>query len=92
MSFRKLIALSLFIVTLLTISTAQATDIVESTVLAHDRKANVIVLKDKTVWDLDLLAQPLANDFQAGDKVEIRYESNEDDGVVVLHSIVLIQP
>ena len=90
MLFRKPTAIGTFIVTLLIVSQVQAMDIVESAVLAYDRKANIIVLRDKTVWDLDLLAEPLTEDFSAGDKIEIRYESNEDDGVQVIHSIALV--
>ena len=90
MPFRKPTAIGTFIVALLTVNHVQATDIVESAVLAHDRKANIIVLRDKTVWDLDLLAEPLTGDFKAGDNIAISYESNEDDGVWVIHSIALI--
>lgn len=67
-----------------------ATDVIESTVLAHDRVANVLVLKDKTIWPLDMLTQPLPEDVSAGDKVEIRYQSNEDDGIQTIHSIVVL--
>ena len=82
--------LGIFSIALLTLTPALATDVIESIVLAHDRVANVIVLKDKTVWPLDLLTQPLPDDLRAGDKVEIRYESNEDDGIQTIHSILRI--
>jgi len=62
-------------------------DLLDGTVLAHDRKANVIVLSDKTVWSLETLAQPLEGDLVAGDRIEIDYESNEDDGVTIIHSV-----
>ncbi|NND90672.1 MAG: hypothetical protein HKN42_07380 [Granulosicoccus sp.] len=78
------------ILLVLSIGQAQATDVVDSTVLAHDRVANVLVLTDKTVWPLELLTDALPEGLQAGDKVEIRYESNEDDGVKTIHSITRI--
>jgi hypothetical protein len=54
--------------------------------------ANVLVLKDKTVWPLDLLTEPMPENLQAGEKVEIRYQSNEDDGVQTIYSIVRVSP
>jgi len=76
---------------LLLIQPSHATDIVESTVLAYDRVANIIVLKDKTMWPLDLLTTDLPVDLLAGDKIEIRYQSNEDDGIQTIHSIVRLK-
>jgi len=64
-----------------------AADLLDGTVLAHDRVANVLVLSDKTVWSLATLETAMPDDLAAGDRVEISYESNEDDGVRVIHSI-----
>ena len=64
-----------------------AADSLDGTVLAHDRVANVLVLTDKTVWPLATLTQPLEGDLAAGDRIEIDYDSNEDDGVQVIHSV-----
>ena len=71
---------------------ARATDIIEATVLAHDRQANVIILKDNTVWPLELLTECLPDNIRAGDAVQIRYEFNEDDGLQSIHSIIRIEP
>lgn len=76
----------------LAIHPALATDVIESTVLAYDRQANVIILKDNTVWPLDLLTERLPEDIHAGDAVRIRTESNEDDGLQTIHSINRIEP
>ena len=65
----------------------RAADAVDGTVLAHDRVANVIVLTDKSVWSLATLEAGPPEDLMAGDRIEIRYESNEDDGVRVIHSV-----
>lgn len=64
-----------------------AQDIAEGTVVAFDRKANVIVLNDKTVWSLDKLQAPLPEALKAGDRIEINYRSNEDDGVTAIDAI-----
>ena len=75
---------------LFTMPSAFATDIVEGTVLAFDRKANVIVLDDNSVWSLKVLETGLPDDLKAGDRIEIRYESNEDDGLETIHSIKIL--
>ena len=66
---------------------ATAQDAVDGTVLAYDRKANVIVLTDKSVWTLEKLEGALPEELQAGDRIAIRYQANEDDGLTVIHSI-----
>ena len=68
-------------------STSALADVVDGTVLAHDRVANVLVLSDKTVWTLANLETPLPEDLAAGDRIQIDYESNEDDGLKLIHSV-----
>ena len=75
---------------LLTASLAFAQDIVEGTILAFDRKANVLVFTDKTVWPLEKLESPAPANLNAGDRVRIQYDSNEDDGVTAIHSIAML--
>lgn len=53
-------------------------DTSHGTVLAHDRKANTLVLTDRTVWALEQLKSPLPAGLKAGDRVEIEYEGDED--------------
>ena len=72
---------------LLAASTSALADAVDGTVLAHDRVANILVLSDKTVWTLANLEAPLPDGLAAGDRVEISYESNEDDGLKLIHSV-----
>lgn len=81
-----LVAVFMFLMT----SSAFAADVVEGTVLAFDRKANVIVLKDKTVWSLAVLEGALPEKLKAGDRIEIRYDSNEDDGLKAIYSIKIL--
>jgi hypothetical protein len=73
---------------LLTASQVFALDVSEGTVLAFDRKANVLIFTDKTVWPLEKLVSALPADLNAGDRVRIQYDSNEDDGITAIHSIV----
>lgn len=67
-----------------------AQDIADGTILAFDRKANVIVFTDKSVWHLEKLETALPDDLNAGDRIEITYESNEDEGVTVIHSVQVL--
>lgn len=49
-------------------------------IVAYDRKAQIIVLKDKTIWQLaaDTL---IPADLAAGDTVRISYDSAGEDGL-----------
>ena len=69
---------------------ASAQDITEGTVLAHDRKANILVMSDKSVFPLEKAEGPVPEGLKAGDRVEITYTSNEDDGIVAIHSIQVV--
>ena len=75
---------------LLTVSHCFAADVADGKILAYDRKAEVLVFTDKTVWALETLQTAAPADLKAGDRVEITYESNEDDGVTAIHSIVAV--
>ena len=50
------------------------------TIVAFDRKANIIVMEDKTVWRLsDNTTVP--EDLAAGDTIKITFTSSGDEGV-----------
>lgn len=66
-----------------------AQDSSNGTILAFDRKANTLVLSDRTVWPLELLKSPLAAELKTGDHVVILYESDED-GISSIHSVQLM--
>jgi len=57
---------------------AIALDVTEGTLLAYDRKANILIMKDRTLWPLAELKSPLPAGLASGDRIEIRYESDED--------------
>jgi len=58
----------------------------EGTVLVYDRKAKLLVLTDRTVWALELLKTPLPAGIEAGSRVHIEFEGDED-GVSVINRI-----
>lgn len=74
---KLLLAASLFS-TLFT-SMANAETIIGN-VLAFDRKANVIVLDDKTVYNFEGLTAKIPDDLKAGDKIEIDGTGEGEDG------------
>jgi hypothetical protein len=65
-----------------------APDATDGTVLIYDRKAKRLVLTDRTVWDLDALKSALPSGLEAGSRVHIEYESDEE-GVSAINSITL---
>ena len=67
-----------------------AQDMIQGTILAYDRKANVLVFNDRSVFPLEKLQGSPPPDLKAGDRVEISYDSNEDDGVTAIFSIKVI--
>ena len=75
---------------LLSAPQAGAQDVSEGTVLAFDRQAKILVLKDKTTFPLATLSSELPDGLKAGDRVEIKYDLNEDDGVTEIHSIKIL--
>ena len=67
-----------------------AQDITNGTILAFDRQANVIVFTDKTVWHLEKLESAVPGNLKAGERIDNNYESNEDEGVTVIHSVKVL--
>lgn len=72
-------------------SMAVAEDIAVGTLLALDRKAKMLVLSDRSAWTLEEMKSPLPAELKAGDRVEIRYESDEE-GIGEIKSIRLLPP
>ena len=56
-------------------------------VVAYDRKAQVIVLEDKTIWSLEGSKAELPADLQAGERIEIDYESGGDNGIIAINTV-----
>ena len=65
-----------------------APDVTEGTVLVFDRKAKLLVLTDRTVWALEMLKSSLPAGIEAGKRVHIEYQSDEE-GVSAINSITV---
>lgn len=68
-------------------STIAHADSTGGTVAAFDRVDSIIVLKDKTIWDVAALKDKLPEGLKAGDKITIDYNSAGDSGVGKLIAI-----
>ena len=55
-------------------------DTTTGTVLAFDRKANVLIMEDKTIWKLTS-ETVIPDGLVAGENVRITYTSLGDDGI-----------
>lgn len=67
-------------------ATPALADETAGTVAAYDRVDRVIVLNDKTIWELpDTLALP--DDLAAGDRIRIDFTSAGDSGVGKINAI-----
>ena len=69
---------------------AVAQDVSQGTILAFDRKANILVLTDRSVFPLEKMVGEVPAGLKSGDRVQIDYDSNEDDGITKIHSITVI--
>lgn len=69
------------------VSTPALADETTGTLVAFDRKANVIVMEDKTIWELSA-ETVLPDDLAAGEIVTIVFTSTGDDGVKSVDEIV----
>ena len=65
-----------------------APDVTEGTVLVYDRKAQRLVLTDRSVWDLAAMKTEAPAGLEAGSRVRIEYQSDEE-GVSAINSITV---
>ena len=63
-----------------------AADDTTGTIVAFDRAADVIVLQDRTVWELGAKTL-IPADLEAGDRVKITFTSAGDSGVGTIVSL-----
>ena len=61
-------------------------DSTSGTILAFDRVERIIVMTDKTVWEIPQTVE-LPDKLMAGDKITIDFDSNGDNGVGSYNSI-----
>lgn len=63
------------------LTTAALADSTAGVVVAFDRVDRVLILDDKTVWDLKPAGDLVPDGLKAGDQVTIEYDSAGDSGV-----------
>lgn len=61
-------------------------DTTSGTVVAFDRKANVVVMDDKTIWQL-AEKTAVTEELEAGDAVRITFTSLGDDGIASVDAV-----
>ena len=83
-------ALPLFIASLVVAVAPASADLLDGTVLAYDRVASVLVMKDKSVVPLDNFTGEMPSDLAAGDMIEVSYASDED-GISEVYSITKME-
>lgn len=71
------------------LAAAALADTTGGAVVAYDRVDHVLVLDDKTVWDLAPADDLVPEGLSAGDKVTIEYESAGDSGVGKITAIAV---
>ncbi|WP_306256546.1 hypothetical protein [Pararhizobium sp. IMCC21322] len=72
-------------------ASASYADQFTGSVVAFDRKANVIVLDDKSVFLFEGQEAQIPDDLKAGDKIEIEGEGEGEDGYGNLTSIKIVE-
>ncbi|WP_375260197.1 hypothetical protein [Citreimonas sp.] len=60
------------------------------TILAFDRVAGIMVLEDKTVWELAAAAE-IPEDLVAGERVTLVYATAGEDGLTRIDSITRVE-
>ena len=65
-------------------------DETEGEILAYDRLANLVVMRDRTVWELGAELMVPA-DLQSGDRVRLVYRTAGEDGVTKIDSIERVE-
>ncbi len=72
-------------------ASASYADTFKGTVIAFDRKANVIVIDDKSVFSFEGQGAQIPDDLKAGDMIEIESEGEGEDGYGNLTSVKILK-
>ena len=84
------LALTAGVLTLSVVSPVFA-DVVTGKVLAFDRKALVIVLEDKTIYEIEDKNFPIEEGLKAGDMVEIDSDGEGEEGYGTITALKIIK-
>ena len=63
-----------------------AADETQGEILAYDRLANILVMRDRTVWTLPTELMVPAN-LKSGDQVRIVYKTAGEDGLTAIDAL-----
>lgn len=80
----------LTLVIALVLGTPALADETEGEILAYDRLANLIVMRDRTVWQLGAEVTVPA-DLKSGDRVRLVFRAAGEDGVTGVDSLERIE-
>lgn len=75
--------------TVLATATVSLADSVSGKILAYDRKAQILVMEDRSVYSLAGYDAPLLADLKAGDMVRIESKGEGEDGYGLVTEITL---
>ena len=64
-------------------------DTIEGKIVAYDRKAQLIVMEDRSIYSLAGYDAPLLAELEAGDMVSIETEGGGEDGYGIVTEITL---
>ncbi len=73
----------------LAVATPALADSTTGTVVAYDRVSGVIVLKDRTVWQIGKFADKIPEGLEAGDVILIDFRSDADNGFGAINSVTV---
>ena len=59
-------------------------------ILAHDRLANIVAMRDRTVWELGTELM-LPADLRSGDRVRIDDDTAGEDGITQIRSLERVE-
>ena len=72
-------------------TTAALADEVTGILLAHDRKAHVVVLRNREAYEYDPETTELPDELLAGSRIRITYRGGED-GIESVSAIEVVEP
>ena len=89
--FRRFAALAALAPLALSLAGPALADEVSGTLLAHDRKANRVVLESREIFEYDAEKTELPEELLAGSVIRITYRGGED-GVESIQRIEVVEP
>lgn len=83
------ISAALCIATISAMASASFSDTISGKIIAYDRKAEVVVMEDRSVYSLADYDAPVLAELQAGDIVKIETTGEGEDGYGLVTEITI---